>query len=340
MKTNLKVLFVTAEATPYAKTGGLADVAGSLPEVLAEMGVDIRVVLPGYKGIRAEQVYISDFPVKIGTRNTTCVLKQIREASAVTYTVNNYHYYCRDGIYMHHDDGERFSFLCKASLELCRAIGFQPDIIHMNDWHAALIAVLLEKNYKKSDPFYRNIKTLLTIHNLEYQGHFEKNILNLLELPEDLFTPEGVEFFGKFNFLKAGILYADKINTVSPTYAEEILMPAYGEGLEGVLLNRRRDLFGILNGISYTQFNPEKDAYLPFSYNERDLSGKLRNKRELQAELGLPAADVPVISVIHRLVAQKGLDVVIEAFDRMMAMGVQFILLGSAIPGWKKPLRN
>ncbi|ANX02077.1 glycogen synthase GlgA [Thermoclostridium stercorarium] len=336
MGKNLKVLFVSAEVAPYAKTGGLADVAGSLPEVLSGMGIDIRVVFPGYRGIDAEQEYVADFPVTIGNRLETCILKRIKDAPVTTYTVNNYCYYYRDGIYMHHDDGERFSFLCRASLDLCRAIGFKPDIIHMNDWHSGPVALLLKEQYKQRDSFFSNIKTVLTIHNLEYQGHFEKDILFLLGLPEELFTPEGVEFYGKFNFLKAGILYADKINTVSPTYSEEILTPEYGEGLEGVLFNRRKDLCGILNGISHSQFNPETDVYLKYGYNEENLSGKRRNKSLLQAELGLPVENVPVVGVVHRLVLQKGLDLVIKAFDKMMELGIQFILLGTGDPNLEK----
>lgn len=332
MGKGLKVLFVSAEVAPYVKTGGLADVAGSLPGILSGMGVDMRVVLPGYKEIKTEQVYVADFPVKIGSRHETCILKEIKGASAPTYTVNNHHYYYRDGIYMHHDDGERFAFLCKASLKLCRALGFRPDLIHMNDWHAAPVALLLKRKYAGEDPFYSNIKTLLTIHNLEYQGHFEKNVLNLLGLPDELFIPEEVEFYGKFNFLKAGILYADKINTVSRTYSEEILTPEYGEGLEGVLRNRRHDLSGILNGISYYDFNPEKDIFISHSYNENDLRGKMLNKKALQAELGLPVENVPVIGVVHRLVSQKGLEIVIDAFEQIMALGVQFVLLGVGDP--------
>lgn len=336
MEKNLNVLFVSAEVAPYAKTGGLADVAGSLPKVLSDMGMDIRVVLPGYKDIDAEQVYIADFPVKFGDRNETCILKEIREADVTTYTINNYHYYFRDGIYMHHDDGERFAFLCKAALDLCKAISFKPDIIHMNDWHAGPVALLLENKHKKKDAFYRDIKTVFTIHNLEYQGHYEKNILDLLGLPDDLFAPEGVEFYDRFNFLKAGILYADKINTVSRTYSEEILTPEYGEGLEGVLLRRRKDLCGILNGISYDNFNPADDTFIHYAYNENDLSGKMRNKKDLQAELGLPVKNVPIVSIVHRLVDQKGLNIIIDAFEEIMAMEVQLILLGVGDPRFEK----
>ncbi len=332
MNKNLRILFVSAEVSPFAKTGGLADVAGSLPIVLQEMGNDIRVVLPGYKEIDAEQEYVADFPVKLDGRQETCVLKEIVGADTITYTVNNHHYYNRDGIYMHHDDGERFIFLCKASLNLCKVIGFKPDIIHMNDWHVGPIAILLKEKYQKVDPFYKNIKTLLTIHNLEYQGHFEKEVYDLLRLPDELFVPEGVEFYGRFNFVKAGILYSDKINTVSETYSEEILTPEFGERLDGVLVNRKEDLSGILNGISYKDFNPADDPFIHYTYDERDLSGKARNKKDLQSELGLPVENVPVIGVIHRLASQKALDFVIDTFEETMAMGAQFVLLGVGDP--------
>lgn len=332
MNKSLSILFVSAEVTPYAKTGGLADVAGSLPKVLQDMGMDIRVVLPGYKEIDATQEYIADFSVKVNSRQETCILKEIIDADTVTYTINNHHYYNRDGIYMHHDDGERFIFLCKASLDLCKVTGFKPDIIHMNDWHVGPIALLLKEKYHKADPFYRNIKTLLTIHNLEYQGHFEKDVYDLLGLPDELFVPEGVEFYGKFNFVKAGILYADKINTVSKTYSEEILTYEFGEGLEGVLQNRKNDLYGILNGISYKDFNPADDPFVHYAYDENDLSGKARNKKDLQSELGLPVKNVPIISVIHRLASQKGLNLVIDTFEETMDMGAQFVLLGVGDP--------
>jgi starch synthase len=332
MNKRLKIMFVSAEVAPYAKTGGLADVAGSLPQKLHEMGHDVRVVLPGYRIVEAGQSYIADFQVKMDDQQRTCIVKQIHNTSCTVYTMNNYHYYGRDYIYCYDDDGARFAFLCKASLELMKAIDFKPDILHLNDWHVGPAAVLLKELYQKYDPFYQDIKTLFTIHNLEYQGHFGKEILDILGLHESLFTPDGVEYYGMFNFLKSGLVYADKINTVSKTYAEEILTPEFGEGLEGVLRNRQKDLHGIVNGISYEVFNPENDPNIPYAFSSKNLCGKVKNKKALQAELGLPQKDVPLVAVIHRLVAQKGLDLVIEAFDDMMALDTQFVLLGLGDP--------
>ncbi len=332
MNRSLKILFVSAEVAPYAKTGGLADVAGSLPHELAEMGHDVRVVLPGYREIEAEAGYVTDFPVIIGERRETCIVKEIKDASCKTYTLNNHHYYNRDGIYCHPDDGVRFAFLCRASLDLMRAIGFKADILHLNDWHVGPAALLLKEHYMKTDSFYQDIKTVFTIHNLEYQGHFGKDMMDTLNLPEELFVPEAVEFFEMFNFMKAGIVYADKINTVSKTYADEILASGYGEGLEGVLKNRVKDLYGILNGISYEVFNPKRDRFIQTPFDEKNLIGKLENKKALQLEMGLPQISVPLIGVVHRLAAQKGLSIVIESFKDIMSLNVQFVLLGLGDP--------
>jgi len=332
MGKKLKILFVSAEVAPYAKTGGLADVAGSLPQKLVELGHDVRVVLPCYKEIDYEMDYVTDFQVELDKRNETCIVKRIKNAPVLTYTLNNYHYYGRCGIYCHHDDGERFAFLSKASLELIKAIGFKPDILHLNDWHAAPAALLLKEHYRKKDPFYEGIKTLLTIHNLEYQGHFGKEILDVLGLPESFFVPESVEFYGMFNFLKAGVVYSDKINTVSRTYAQEILTPQYGERMEGILKTRENDLHGIVNGISYEVFNPLTDPLIYFPFSEDNLAAKTKNKYALQREMGLPESDVPLIGVVHRLVDQKGLNLVCDCFEWIIELNTQFILLGLGDP--------
>lgn len=332
MKESLKILFISAEVAPYAKTGGLADVAGSLPQKLKEMGHDVRVALPGYKMIDSKQNYVTDFPVEMGGQQRTCIVRQLENTDCITYTLNNYHYFNRSYIYCYDDDGARFAFLCKASLELIKAVGFKPDILHLNDWHVGPAAVLLRELYQKRDPFYDGIKTLFTIHNLEYQGHFGGEMLDLMGMPQSLFTPEGVEFYGMFNFLKSGLVYADKINTVSRTYAQEILTPKYGEGLEGVLQNRVKDLSGIVNGISYEAYNPMSDPHIPYKFDEKTLNGKANNKKALQAELGLPQKDAPLVAVVHRLVAQKGLNLVLEAFEDMMALDAQFVLLGLGDP--------
>jgi len=260
------------------------------------------------------------------------MVKQINNADCTIYTLNNNHYYNRDGIYCHFDDDARFAFLCKASLELMKSIGFKPDIFHLNDWHAGPAALLLKEKYIRQDPFYHGIKTLFTIHNLEYQGLFGKDMMSVLELPEELFVPEGVEFYGMFNFMKAGLLYADKINTVSKTYAEEILTPEYGERLEGVLKKRQNDLYGIINGISYDVFDPSSDPFISYPFDEKNLNGKAENKKALQKELGLPRRDVPLIGVVHRLAEQKGLTMVLQSIEDMMALDVQFVLLGTGDP--------
>lgn len=332
MDKPLKILFVSAEVAPYAKTGGLADVAGSLPQKLKDMGHDVRVALPGYQLIDSRQSYVTDFSVELDGQQRTCIARTIDDANCTTYTLNNYHYYDRECIYCYEDDGARFAFLCKASLELLKAIDFKPDILHLNDWHVGPAALLLKEQYQKEDSFYEGIKTVFTIHNLEYQGHFGKNMLDILSLSDTYFTPDGVEFYGMFNFLKAGLVYADKINTVSKNYMEEILTPAFGERLEGVLQDRRKDLYGIINGISYDVFNPLQDPFIPYPFDERSLNGKAENKRALQAELGLPQKNVPLITVVHRLASQKGLNLVIDAFEEMMTMEVQFALLGLGDP--------
>lgn len=332
MNKGMKIVYVSAEVAPYAKTGGLADVAGSLPQALAEMGHEVIVVMPGYKDIEEEMTYVTDFQVSLDGQLRTCVAKQITGAACTTYTLNNYHFYFRDGIYCYCDDGERFAFLCKASMELLKAIDFKPDIIHLNDWHVGPAALLLKEYYQKRDTFYHGIKSVFTIHNLQYQGEFEKNMLDTLELPEELFVPEGVEFYGKFNFMKSGIQYADKINTVSKTYAEEILTAEFGVGLEGVLRNRKNDLYGIINGINYEIYDPETDPNIQFHFNEKSLNLKAENKQSLQKELGLPKKNVPLICIIHRLVEQKGLFMVTKAFKQMMSLDVQFVLLGIGDP--------
>lgn len=332
MKESLKILFISAEVAPYAKTGGLADVAGSLPQKLKELGHDVRVVLPGYKMIESKQAYVTDFPVELAGQQRTCIVRQMEDTACITYTLNNYHFFNRSYIYCYEDDGARFAFLCKASLELLRTIDFKPDILHLNDWHVGPAAMLLKELYQVRDPFYKGIKTLFTIHNLEYQGHFGADMMGLLGLPHKLFTTEGAEFYGMFNFLKSGLVYSDKINTVSKTYAQEILTPAYGELLEGVLLNRTADLSGIVNGISYEAYNPMTDPYIPYPFNENTLISKADNKKALQAELGLPQKNVPLVVVVHRLASQKGLGLVLKAFDEMMALDVQFVLLGLGDP--------
>jgi starch synthase len=258
LQKRLKILFVSAEVSPFAKTGGLADVAGSLPKALISSGNDVRVVMPRYKMINYGMNYVTDFPVQMDQSKETCVIREtelelmdtdIRKCLPV-YFIDSYRYFDREGIYCHFDDADRFIFFCKAVLEMLPKISFQPDIIHCNDWHTGPICMLLNEHYGKQS-FYSNIATIFTIHNLEYQGNFSGDIIRLFNIGSKFFIPEKAEFYGMFSFMKAGLVYADIINTVSEMYAREIQTPQYGEKLEGLLSKRSHDLFGIVNGISY-----------------------------------------------------------------------------------------
>jgi len=344
---NLKVLFVSAEVSPFAKTGGLADVAGSLPQTLCAMGNDVRVVMPRYKGINCSMKYITDFPVQTGNRKETCIIRETevdakaenKSKKVPVYFIDSYHYFDRDGIYCHYDDGERFAFLCMAVLEMLPRINFQPDIIHCNDWHTGPICMLLKEKYK-SESFYSGIATIYTIHNLEYQGHFSRDILGFMNLNDELFVPEKVEFYGSFNFMKAGLVYTDVINTVSKEYAKEIQTPQYGERLDGLLKSRQSDLYGIVNGISYDEFNPSTDTRIYKNYDQESYTLKKENKLGLQKEMGLPCRDVPVIGLISRLAGQKGLDLILKEIDHILKNDIQFVLLGTGDPYFENGFRN
>ncbi|MGE4283784.1 MAG: glycogen synthase GlgA [Clostridia bacterium] len=338
---------VSAEAVPFAKSGGLADVAGSLPLGLARKGNDVRLVMPRYKEIKHTMYYVTDFSIQMDWRKETCIIRSTElneyakenRLKVPVYFIDSYHYFDRQGMYCHLDDGERFAFFCKAVLEMLPKINFQPDVIHCNDWHTGPITFLLKNKYMNDD-FYKNISTVFTIHNLQYQGHYSKEILKVLDIGESYFTPEQLEFYGQFNFIKTGILYADIINTVSNTYAKEIQTEEYGEQLEGVLNNRKADLYGIVNGIGYEYFNPKTDTMIYKNFDTKNIGVKNENKRDLQQQAGLPVKDVPLISLIHRLVDQKGLDLIEEVFEQLMAHDLQFIVLGMGDPYYENMFKK
>ena len=343
----LKILFVSAEMSPFAKTGGLADVAGSLPVALAELGHDIRVAMPKFRLIKGDFQYVTDFPVQIDNRVETCIIRKteipFKARGAVkslpVYFTDSYTYFDREGIYGHFDDVDRFVFFCKAVLGMLPLIGFKPDIIHCNDWHTGPVSLLLKEQYAH-DPFYNSISTVFTIHNLEYQGNFSNYALNLLNMGYDIFTSEKSEFYGMFSFMKTGLVYSDIISTVSAVYAKEIQTPQYGERLDGLLLKRTNDLYGILNGISYDEFNPETDKAIAKNYSAACYKDKKENKAALQKEMGLPVVDVPVIGLISRLSGQKGLNLIIEKIDNILAKDVQFVLLGSGDDYYQEQFRR
>ncbi len=332
-KNQLKVLFVSAEVDPFAKTGGLADVAGSLPKELSILGHDVRVAMPRYGIIDVDSKYVADVPVEIGHRVETCVIKEgsiynDNNKAIPVYFIENHHYFNRKGIYCYFDDAQRFILLCKAALEMLPALDFKPDIIHCNDWHTGPICLLLKEKYVENE-FYKDISTIYTVHNLEYQGNFGADVTRYLNLKEGYFVSEKAEFYGMFSFMKCGLVYSDIINTVSKQYADEILTPAYGEKMEGVLNNRIKDLFGIVNGISYDEFDPSKDKCLYENYDKSNIKLKKNNKQAIQDELNLPRSKAPLMGIVTRLTGQKGLELLIGCIDDLIIKeNVQLIVLG------------
>jgi starch synthase len=325
---------------PFAKTGGLADVAGALPKALAALGHDVRVLMPKYRGVDRHAhslASILHLRVPIADRHSEGTVLEGRTDSRVSlYLLANDHYYDRDGLYTtpdgdYWDNCERFIFFCRAALEAARGLGWRPQVIHANDWQTGLIPVYLATLYR-DDPVCREIATLFTIHNLAYQGVFWHYDMPMTGLGWDLFTPAGIEFYGKINFLKGGLVFADLLNTVSRTYAREIQTPEFGCGLEGVLQERSSALFGVVNGIDYEVWNPETDPEIPKRYTAEDLEGKRICKVSLREELGLRDEPGPLLGMVTRLAEQKGTDLVLAALPELLAEGCQLVLLGSGDP--------
>ena len=346
-KKKLKILLVSAEVAPFAKTGGLADVAGSLPQALIAKGHDVIIVMPRYKKVIEELEYVTDFPVVLDWRKETCIIKKSSinfkvksiKKDVIVYFVDNYHYFDREHMYCYFDEAERFAFFDKAVLEMLPIIDFKPDVIHCNDWQSGPISMLLKEKYSDK-PFYSKISTLYTIHNLQYQGNYPKDTLKYFNLEESYFSPEKLEFYGTISFTKAGLNYVDIINTVSDVYAQEIQTEEYGEKFEGLLKQRSKDLYGVVNGISYHEFDPYTDSRIFKNYDVKTISGKKDNKIELQKEMGLPINNFPVIGLISRLVNQKGLDLIEDAIEEIMKKDMQFILLGAGDEYYESFFKN
>ena len=331
-ENRLSVLMVATEVTPYAKSGGLGDVTGSLPAELRKHGVDIRVVFPKYRTIRQNTIhnmtYANSFEVTLGWRRQSASIFTI-DSDVPTYMIENDYYFGRDGFYGYGDDYERFAFFTKAAIELLAIDSFRPDIIHFNDWQTGLGPVYLNDIYRKFI-YYSGIKSLYTIHNLQYQGVFGREILGNVELNDGYFTGGQLEFHGNISYMKAGILYADAVSTVSETYAKEIQSPGFGYGMDGILRNRSASLSGILNGIDYEANNPETDPRLYLPFNQDSLNNKRKNKTQLQNQLNLPVReDVPMFAIVSRLVDQKGLDLVADIMEELMGRDVQLVVLGT-----------
>ena len=282
----MQIVFASAECAPFVKTGGLGDVAGSLPAALVRAGAEVIVMVPKYATIKdeykAQMEHFSDFYVSLGWRNEYCGLEKLEHDGVTYYFVDNEEYFKREGFYGYDDDAERFSFFCRAVLNLLPAMDFWPDVIHTNDWHSGLVNVLLKIEHQ-GDERYENIRTLYTIHNLKYQGVFPKNVMSdVLGLDWKYFNNGDLEFYDAVNFMKGGLIYADYISTVSKTYAKEIQYEYFGEHLDGLLRSRQDTLFGIVNGIDYDVYNPSKDKNLYEGYDVTTLDRKADNKVLLQ----------------------------------------------------------
>lgn len=338
----MKVLFVTPECIPFASSGGLGDVSGSLPKALKKDGVDCRVVMPLYGGIapeyRQKMKLVAEFEVPVAWRSQYCGLYSLRKGGVTFYFLDNEYYFKRDGLYGFYDDAERFAFFSRAALEMLWHIPWHPDIIHTNDWQTALVNVFINSFYRHDLRFYA-IKTLFTIHNIQYQGKYGPELLS-----DVLGMPPGdsavLEYGGAVNFMKGAIESADKINTVSPTYAEEILDPWFAHGLDRILREKQPKLCGILNGIDNDFYNPETDRYLAENYTADDLSGKAACKKELLEKFGLANEGAPVIGIVSRLVAHKGIDLIKHVLEYMLTSGFQLVVLGSGEPMYENCFRD
>ena len=330
------VLFVASEANPFIATGGLADVCGSLPISLAARGnYDVRVLLPLYgqmeEGYKNHLTYLGNFNVPLGWRNQYCGLFSYKRKNVVFYFIDNEYYFKRDGLYGHFDDGERFAFFSRAALEVMTYLDFYPDVLHAHDWQAALSIVYLKTIYANR-PEFKNIRTVFTIHNIEYQGQYDKGVL------EDLFgLPSSVEsildYNGCLNLMKGAVQVSDYVTTVSRTYAEEIKDPYFAHGLQYIIRDNADKISGILNGIDVEGYDPSKDTRLFANYSAKDTEGKKICKSELQKMLDLPVRDdVPVIALVSRLASHKGIDLVKCVLEELLAEDVQVVVLGKGEP--------
>lgn len=333
-----KVLFAAAEAAPFYKTGGLGDVSLALPKALKAAGVKIRVVIPYYEALfpekyRGQVKDLLHFTVQVGDKSQYCGIKKLQLDGLDYYLIDNQDYFGREGLYGYWDDGERFAFFQMAICEMLERVDYIPDVLHLNDWHTAFIPVLLKEKYYWIKA-YRQIKTVLTIHNMQFQGIYDPVILDsLFKIGWQTFNEDGIAFYDQVNFLKAGINFADAVNTVSPTYAQEIQTPQFGERLDGVLRANQAKLSGIMNGIDMQLYDPATDAALTAPYSAKDLTPKALNKAALQKAVGLPEADVPVLAVVSRLTMQKGMDLLLDALDEFLKkQAAQVIVLGTGDP--------
>ena len=341
----MKVLFVVSECVPFVKSGGLGDVAGALPKELKKLGTDVRVILPKYGQIpdifKNKMKRIQTTFVDVGWRNQYCGVEELTHENVTYYFIDNEYYFNRDSLYGHFDDGERFSYFCRAVLESMTAIDFVPDVIHCHDWHTGMVNFILEREYKQN-PRFEHIQSIFTIHNLQFQGVFPPSILHdLLKIDNKHFNHDELEFYGNVNFMKAALVSSGYITTVSPTYKDEIQTAYFGEKLDGVLRQRSDSLVGIINGIDDELYNPETDEYIEENYSSNAMKDKKLNKAALQKLCGLPVKEkTPLIAMVSRLTKQKGLDLVTCVLHEVLERDVQVVILGTGEPQFEQYFRE
>ncbi len=342
----IKVLFAASEAAPFVKSGGLGDVIGSLPGAVSGDGFEVAAVIPLHEGIphemREKMTYVKNIFVPVAWRSQYCGIFRYEQNGVTWYFIDNEYYFKRgDALYGCHDDAERFAFFCSAVLEFLPHINFIPNIIHCNDWQTALIPVYHRLKYWDREE-YRGIKTVFTIHNIEYQGRFGREIVtNVLGISDTEFQNGFLEHSGDVNLMKAALFCADRLTTVSPTYAEEIKTPEFGHGLDSVLRYEAGKISGIINGIDRDEYNPETDSRIFFPFSEKNLENKRKNKEALLRLVNLPGGnDVPLIGMVTRLVKHKGLDLVAQAIDEILAGDVSLVILGTGEWKYEQFLRD
>ena len=331
----MRILFVASEGLPFSKTGGLADVVEALPKALVAQGREVAVLLPRYRGTKTTAVVMPSLTIPLGARLRFPAIAEGASQSGVRYFfVDDPAYFDRDGLYGgsagdYPDNAERYSEFCRAAIEIAKHV-WPPDVIHCHDWQTGLVPLLLRTSYA-DDPLVKDIPVVFTIHNMGYHGTFGREVLERAGIPSVLFHPGALEFFGNVNFLKAGLLFSDYLTTVSKKYAEEIQTPEFGYGLDGVARGRRDRLVGILNGVDYTAWNPEKDKFIAAKYSAKDLSGKQVCKQDLLQAYELPAEHLsrPVIGIVSRFADQKGFDLIAERAHELMREDLLLIVLGT-----------
>jgi starch synthase len=347
----MNIIYLSSEVTPFAKTGGLADVAGSLPKDLQQAGVNMHIFMPNHKNIDKNKfnlkMILRKVRLKLGKKTKEVNLFQgyLPDSTVPVYFIDKELYFNRKGLYQENgqdypDNAERFAFFCLAALECLKILNIKPDIVHCNDWQTSLSIIYLKTIFKNT-PFFQNTKTLLTLHNLAYQGLFSKEKINDLFLTENLYSPTKLEFYDKINLLKGGIIYTDLINTVSKTHSQEIQTEKFGCGLDGVLTQRKDSLYGIPNGLDYLTWNPATDQNIAQKYDPDSLNLKAPNKQKLMQLNNFPYQEhTPVISIISRLVPDKGFELILEKLPEILNMDLKFIVLGQGLPKIENQLQK